>query len=60
MTPIIRPTIVGAALVAMALSIDDFVLTFFTIGGGSTLPVYMMGLMRRGVNPQINVARASC
>jgi spermidine/putrescine transport system permease protein len=54
--PIIRPTIVGAALVAMALSIDDFVLTFFTIGGGSTLPVYMMGLMRRGVNPQINVA----
>lgn len=54
--PIIRPTIVGAALVAMALSIDDFVLTFFTIGGGSTLPIYMMGLMRRGVNPQINVA----
>jgi spermidine/putrescine transport system permease protein len=46
--PIIRPTIVGAALVAMALSIDDFVLTFFTIGGGSTLPIYMMGLMRRG------------
>jgi spermidine/putrescine transport system permease protein len=54
--PIIRPTIIGAALVAMALSIDDFVLTFFTIGGGSTLPIYMMGLMRRGVNPQINVA----
>jgi spermidine/putrescine transport system permease protein len=54
--PIIRPTIIGAALVAMALSVDDFVLTFFTIGGGSTLPIYMMGLMRRGVNPQINVA----
>ena len=54
--PIIRPTLVGAALVAMALSIDDFVITFFTIGGGSTLPIYMMGLMRRGVNPQINVA----
>lgn len=54
--PIVRPTIVGAALVAMALSIDDFVLTFFTFGGGNTLPIYMMGLMRRGVNPQINVA----
>ena len=54
--PIVRPTIIGSALVAMALSIDDFVLTFFTIGGGSTLPVYMWGLMRKGVNPQINVA----
>jgi spermidine/putrescine transport system permease protein len=54
--PIIRPTIIGAAMVAMAISIDDFVLTFFTIGGGSTLPVYLWGLMRKGVNPQINVA----
>jgi spermidine/putrescine transport system permease protein len=54
--PIVRPTIVGAALIAMALSVDDFVLTFFTIGGGSTLPVYLWGLMRKGVNPQINVA----
>lgn len=54
--PIIQPTILGAALVAMALSLDDFILTFFTIGGGSTLPVYLWGLMRRGVNPQINVA----
>jgi spermidine/putrescine transport system permease protein len=54
--PIVRPTIIGGALVAMALSVDDFVLTFFTIGGGSTLPVYMWGLMRKGVNPQINVA----
>jgi spermidine/putrescine transport system permease protein len=54
--PIVQPTIVGAALVAMALSLDDFILTFFTIGGGSTLPVYLWGLMRKGVNPQINVA----
>src|SRR5690606_31382345 len=54
--PVVRPTIVGAALVAMALSLDDFVLTFFTIGGGGTLPVYLWGLMRKGVNPQINVA----
>jgi spermidine/putrescine transport system permease protein len=54
--PIIQPTVVGASLVAMALSLDDFILTFFTIGGGSTLPVYLWGLMRKGVNPQINVA----
>jgi spermidine/putrescine transport system permease protein len=54
--PIIRPTIIGAALVAMALSLDEFVVTYLTIGKGSTLPIYMWGLMRRGVNPQINVA----
>jgi spermidine/putrescine transport system permease protein len=54
--PVVRPTVIGAALVAMALSLDDFILTFFTIGGGSTLPVYLWGLMRKGVNPQINVA----
>jgi len=54
--PIVRPTIIGAALVAMALSLDEFVVTFFTIGKGSTLPIYMWGLMRQGVNPQINVA----
>ena len=39
----------------MALSLDDFVVTFFTIGGGSTLPVYMWGMLRRGVDPSINV-----
>ena len=54
--PIIRPTIIGAALVAMALSLDEFVVTYLTIGKGSTLPIYIWGLMRRGVNPQINVA----
>jgi spermidine/putrescine transport system permease protein len=53
--PIIRSTIIGAALVAMALSLDEFVVTYLTIGKGSTLPLYMWGLMRRGVNPQINV-----
>ena len=35
--PIIQPTIVGAALIALSISLDDFVITFFTIGGGNTL-----------------------
>ena len=35
--PIIRPTVVGAALIAVSLSIDDFIITNFTIGGGVTL-----------------------
>jgi spermidine/putrescine transport system permease protein len=53
--PIIRPSVVGAALIAMALSLDDFVVTLFTIGGGSTLPIFMWGMLRKGVDPTINV-----
>ena len=53
--PIIRPTVIGAALVAMALSVDDFIITFFTIGGGNTLPTFLWGMLRKGVNPSINI-----
>ena len=53
--PIIGSSVVGAALIAMALSLDDFVVTLFTIGGGSTLPIFMWGMLRRGVDPTINV-----
>ncbi|MEQ8965053.1 MAG: ABC transporter permease [Azospirillaceae bacterium] len=53
--PVARPTIIGAALVAMALSLDDFVIALFTIGGGNTLPTFMWGMLRKGVNPGINV-----
>ena len=35
--PIIQPTLVGAALIALSISLDDFVITFFTIGSGNTL-----------------------
>ena len=53
--PIIRSSIIGASLIAMALSLDDFLVTLFTIGGGSTLPIYMWGMLRKGVEPTINV-----
>jgi spermidine/putrescine transport system permease protein len=52
--PIIRPTVVGAALIAMALSLDDFVITFFTIGGGNTLPTLVWGMVRTSLDPTIN------
>lgn len=58
MLPIIRPTIIGAAMVAMALSVDDFIVTFFTIGGGNTLPTFLWGMLRMGVNPTINIVAA--
>lgn len=54
--PIIRPTVIGAALVAMAISLDDFIITFFTIGGGNTLPTFLWGMLRKGVDPTINVS----
>ena len=53
--PIIRSNVIGASLIAMALSLDDFLVTLFTIGGGSTLPIYMWGMLRKGAEPTINV-----
>jgi spermidine/putrescine transport system permease protein len=52
--PIIRPVVIGAALIAMALSIDDFIITFFTIGTGNTLPTLVWGMIRTGLTPAVN------
>jgi spermidine/putrescine transport system permease protein len=52
--PIVQPTIVGAALVALSVSLDDFVIAFFTIGGGNTLPTLVWGLVRTSLDPTIN------
>ncbi len=52
--PIISPTLVGAALIAMAVSLDDFIITFFTIGSGMTLPTLVWGMLRTSLDPSIN------
>ena len=53
--PMIMPGILSGALLAFTLSLDDFVITFFTNGPGSTtLPIYVYGLLRRIVTPQVN------
>lgn len=52
--PIVRPTVVGAALMAAAISFDDFVITFFTIGSGNTLPTFVWGMMRSSLTPVVN------
>lgn len=52
--PIIQSTVIGAALFAVALSIDDFVITLFTIGDGNTLPIFVWGMMRTGLKPTVN------
>ena len=53
--PIISRSILGGALIAMALSLDDFLVTFFTIGGNNIRPTFMWGMLRKGVDPSINV-----
>jgi spermidine/putrescine transport system permease protein len=52
--PIIHPTIIGAALIALSISLDDFVITFFTIGAGNTLPTLVWGMVRTSLDPTIN------
>jgi spermidine/putrescine transport system permease protein len=53
--PQIMPGVLGGALLALTLSLDDVVVTQFVAGPGSTtLPVYVFSLIRRGVTPLIN------
>jgi len=53
--PLIMPGVAGGALLALTLSLDDVVVTSFVTGPGSTtLPVYVFGLVKRGVSPLIN------
>jgi spermidine/putrescine transport system permease protein len=53
--PMMMPGIIGGALLAFTLSLDDFVITFFTSGAGfNTLPVRVYGMIKKGVTPKIN------
>jgi spermidine/putrescine transport system permease protein len=53
--PLIAPGILAGALLAFALSIDDFVITQFNSGTTVTFPVFVWGAARVGVPPQVNV-----
>jgi spermidine/putrescine transport system permease protein len=52
--PQIRTAIIGAALIAFAISLDEFIITVFTIGSGNTLSTFMWGKMRTSLDPTIN------
>jgi spermidine/putrescine transport system permease protein len=54
--PIVRATIVGAALIAVAVSLDDFIITFFTIGSGNTIPTLVWSMVRTSLDPSINAS----
>jgi spermidine/putrescine transport system permease protein len=53
--PIIAPGIVAAAMLAFALSLDDFIITLFNAGNRITYPLYVYGARRAAFPPQINV-----
>jgi spermidine/putrescine transport system permease protein len=53
--PLIAPGVAAAALLAFAISIDDFVVTSFNAGQTSTFPLFIYGASRQGVPPQVNV-----
>lgn len=53
--PQLAPGILGGALLAFVISMDDLVITYFVSGtGDTTLPVFIFGMIRRGVKPEIN------
>jgi spermidine/putrescine transport system permease protein len=53
--PLILPGIMAAALLSFALSIDDFIITFFNAGSLVTFPLQIFGASRVAIPPQINV-----
>ncbi|MDW3206166.1 MAG: ABC transporter permease [Alphaproteobacteria bacterium] len=53
--PMILPGVIGGALLAFIISMDDLVITYFIAGVDSTtLPVFIYGMLRRGIKPEIN------
>ncbi len=53
--PEILPGVITGAILAFTMSIDDFVISFFTTGSGvSNLSIIIYSMARRGVNPKIN------
>ncbi len=48
------PGMIAAAMIAFALSMDEFIMTFLVTGSQTTLPLYIYGSLRFGVSPQLN------
>ena len=53
--PLLLPGIMAAALLAFALSFDDFIITYFVSGSTVTYPLYVNAATKAAVPPQINV-----
>jgi spermidine/putrescine transport system permease protein len=53
--PLIAPAILASLLLCFAISIDDFVVTYFNSGSRITFPLFVWGAARNGAPPQVNV-----
>lgn len=54
--PIIAPTLIGAAILCFAISFDEVIVTVFTSGERTTLPIAIWSMMRQVMTPAINAA----
>lgn len=53
--PLLLPAILAGGLLSFTLSLDDFILSFFTAGpGATTLPLRIYGMVRTGLTPEVN------
>jgi spermidine/putrescine transport system permease protein len=53
--PLLMPGVVAGALLAFIISLDDFLVSYFLAGpGGTTLPVYIFGMIRNAITPGVN------
>ena len=57
--PLIAPAMLAAALLGFALSIDDFVITYLNAGSTQTFPIFVWGIARVSVPPQVNVVASA-
>jgi spermidine/putrescine transport system permease protein len=57
--PNLRLTLIGASLLAFALSFDEIAVTFFLTGNSNTVPVLIYSMMRLGITPKINALATS-
>jgi spermidine/putrescine transport system permease protein len=52
--PLLMPAIFAGALFAFTLSLDEFIITLFLIGGENTLPIYIYTQVKFGITPEVN------
>lgn len=52
--PLIWPAILAGGLISVTLSVDEFIITFFTVGPQMTLPIYIYTQIKFGVTPEVN------
>ena len=54
--PLLMPGMVAGAMLSFIISIDDFIITLMVSGAGATtLPLYIYGMIRQGITPEVNV-----